>query len=178
MATQVVFRAGQGAGCVGDRVLPPIELTVTDDEGVRPTAWVRVETIDGTPQVREVRLSSVTGGDEVRAADLRALRLDDLLELATGAAGLVVTLDVGEVVTAEGPGDERTTVRQVREARRRARRKVTDELLREVAEVYGDNSEGAPVQAVSEHFDVALRTATWYVRQARDAGYLAKRGSE
>lgn len=66
----------------------------------------------------------------------------------------------------------RDPVRQVREARTARKTKVTPALLREVAEVYRANVAHQPTQAVAEHFDKAHRTATLYVKRAREAGYL------
>ncbi len=64
------------------------------------------------------------------------------------------------------PGETRRAAREGR------KRKITDELLREVAEVYRDNLERNPTQAVADRFDKSHRTAALYVQHARDKGFL------
>lgn len=49
---------------------------------------------------------------------------------------------------------------------------VTDELLRQVAQVYRDNINDNPTTAVAHHTGGAHRTAVLYVQQARQAGFL------
>ena len=65
----------------------------------------------------------------------------------------------------------RTTPRGAPSALSR-QRKVTDELLREVAEVYQSDTLGAPTLAVEDHFDKPNRTATRWVKLARHRGFL------
>lgn len=57
---------------------------------------------------------------------------------------------------------------------RAPRRTITDELLREVADVYRREINHAPTVAVGKHLGVAMRTARLYVRRARDAGHLGE----
>jgi hypothetical protein len=54
----------------------------------------------------------------------------------------------------------------------RARRTVTDELLREVAAIYRREIDHAPTEAVAAHLGAPIRTARWWVRRARTAGHL------
>jgi hypothetical protein len=83
-------------------------------------------------------------------------------------------------VTASTPADEalvdstappsRTTYRGLRAGNRR---KMTHQVLREVADVYtAAVVTGAPTKAVTEHFGPAPSTASLYVKTARDAGLL------
>lgn len=60
----------------------------------------------------------------------------------------------------------------VRGLRSRRKRKVDDDLLREVAEVYRANVDRGPTQAVAERFDKATSTAALYVSLARQHGFL------
>jgi len=60
----------------------------------------------------------------------------------------------------------------VKSARSQARRTVTDELLRQVAEVYRANLKDRPGEAVRAAFWVHPRTAARYIRAARDKGFL------
>lgn len=54
----------------------------------------------------------------------------------------------------------------------RKRRRITDELLREVARIYRENFKFAPTVAVAQTFDVKPRMAHEYVRRARERGFL------
>jgi hypothetical protein len=51
---------------------------------------------------------------------------------------------------------------------------ITDDLLKAVAEVYRNNINRAPTQAVAKTFRVKSRMASTYVDRARKAGYLPK----
>lgn len=121
-------------------------------------------------------MQAVPGGREVRTTNLRAVEVDNWIEA-------IVALTAGEIVaqTAAGvesvvrvPQDDealkaaRSTVRQ---ARRAGRRKVTDDLLSRVAEVYRAE-ELRPAEAVGLAFGVAPRTAFRYIALARERGLL------
>jgi hypothetical protein len=70
--------------------------------------------------------------------------------------------------------ERRGTLATVRSVRREARRRVTDETLREVARVYRENVENNPTAAVAAYTGRAHRTAALYVQQARAAGFLGR----
>ncbi len=117
---------------------------------------------------------------EVRTSDLRAVKLEDALE----AAWLQVVhrpstvqpdADAGEAVKqAASAAAEATNPRATfRGLRARNRRRISDEVHQEVAEIYQEaQPQGAPTKAVADHFGVAASTASLYVRRARDAGHL------
>lgn len=73
------------------------------------------------------------------------------------------------VVTEE---DAHETIRQLRLVRWEARRRVTDDVLREVARIYRENVNRKPTSAVARHTERSHRTAALYVKQAREAGFL------
>jgi hypothetical protein len=73
---------------------------------------------------------------------------------------------------APGFVDDRTAHRAYRVGRNRTRRKVTDELLQEVAALYRDTVDSGPWRAIAERFSVSETTAGRYVGLARKAGYL------
>lgn len=83
--------------------------------------------------------------------------------LADIRAGLAAVLAIVE-------RDYRVTPRR-REHYGRA--SVTDERLREVAAVYRSSGQ-TPQRAVAEHLGCAHRTAGWWIRRARDAGFLGE----
>jgi len=143
-----------------------------DEPEVRADVEVRY---DGVPECREVRILTVGAGRPVRARDLRAFRLDDLIEAGFGLA-VMQPAPLSEMArrhgVSEGDWVTGSTGKQSDEAIRHLRKKaknrrVTDELLRAVAEVYRANVDRNPTQAVREHFDKAPSTAALYVQLAR-----------
>ena len=113
-------------------------------------------------------------GREVRSSDLRNLRpLEDVIEEAWvrirrpwQEVGDLSTEDLQSVMAART--EDR---RALRGLRAQTRRKITPQLLAEVATIYRENlATGTPTKAVAEHFGVASATASLYVKRARDAG--------
>jgi transposase len=70
--------------------------------------------------------------------------------------------------------DQGTARRAYRDGQKRARRKVNDELLTEVAALYRDTINDGPWRAIAERFGVSETTAGRYVMLARKAGLLPK----
>jgi hypothetical protein len=64
------------------------------------------------------------------------------------------------------PG-ERNGRKAIEDARKSARRKVTPELLRRVANVYRANIDAQPVEAIRDEFDLSYRIAARYVQLCR-----------
>ena len=144
-----------------------------DDRG-GPELHLRFEVRGGIPQCREVLLASLPDGREIRQSDIRSADLEQFLEVACQMvaphiSGLPVLSETGF----EHPGvpTHADVARSVARARRNTRRQIPDSKLPEVAEVYRANPD-RPTAAVAEHFGIALRTASLYVRRARDAGLL------
>ena len=160
----------------GDRSLPRHFAVEIEHEGPagHPSVRLEFEMRDGAPQCRSILVKSTTDGGQIRSTHLKAVRVEDLLELAAKAVAMSVTEEPGgahrvaPVITVEG---DRDSVRQVREAR--SRTTVTPALLTEVAAVYLDPANvAAPTKAVEEHFGKSYRTAALYVQRARHDGYL------
>lgn len=60
----------------------------------------------------------------------------------------------------------------LRQARRTPRRRgPSDDDLRQAAEVY-QAADHAPTEAVSVHFEIAHRTASLWIKRAREKGFL------
>ncbi len=87
-------------------------------------------------------------GRQIRTADLRVLQIEDMLELATinVAARLERIGDQVNIVRSLEDRDSGASRSVVRRARSGARRKVTDDVLREVAETTGTTSMPTPPQ--------------------------------
>jgi hypothetical protein len=146
---------------------------LTEDDAGGPDVALRFEIREeGTPECRELRVTSTKDGHEVRYSGIVGVRVDDVLERA-----LRHMLVGSGTPSAEGLHRwyDRLSPEAVHESRKaRAARKVTvtDAVLREVAEVYRANIGNQPTAAVAEHFAVAHRTAALRVQRARRAGLL------
>jgi hypothetical protein len=128
---------------------------------------------DLVPRVMALHVVQRDPAREVLASDLRSVNLHQAIEDAWIAVsrrpGVVQSgeVDVAESFSDDGPETKRT----LKGLRQRARRRITDHLLEEVAGVYRRHLDsGAPTKAVKEHFGIAESTASDYVRRARDAG--------
>jgi hypothetical protein len=141
-----------------------------------PDLHLRFEMRGGVPQCREVFLQSHPEGREIRAADLpSAADLELYTEISCQMVALHVTeeLAAGGVMAAHSGSQPalETVAKSVKRARRNPRRQIPDSDLPEVARVYRANPK-RPAKAVEEHFGIAQRTASLYVKRARDAGLL------
>jgi len=154
-----------------------IEYSATG--GADPDIHVRLELRDGSPRVVELSWKAQPGQTEIRRKHLRQIDLDKFV------TDLVVSM-IEKPVPAGLSLTNKADIDQLREARRKARkfverqrlprerRKMTDEFLRNVAEVYRENISGAPTKTVGETFNVQSRQASKYVDAARQRGYLPK----
>ncbi len=161
---------------VKNRAVPPafeMELEYLDG---RPDLILGFEVRDGVPQCRRAELRSTDEGREVLASDLRGVKLEDLLEIAVAQVAMVFETNGGltSMVPASTAAELQQTLRETRTVRREARRRVTDDVLREVAEVYRKNIGSNPTAAVAAHIGRSHRTAGLYVQRAREAGFLGK----
>lgn len=155
---------------VGDRVAPEwIDLELTGDAS-GPTTTARVEVHEGVPRVVAVGFVSRPGEGEVRQAHLREAQVEALLGLVA-AFSLRIDDETNEIETGVDAGGDVGIESLAAIRNSRAKRRVTPEFLREVAEVYKANM-AAPTRAVRERFFVGERMASKYVQQARAAGLL------
>jgi hypothetical protein len=162
----------------------PSEFTYVErpNDPSKPYFVVECEysTKDLVPRIIAVQAIHREPGREVRSSDLRSISLESALE----AAWLKI-VQRGRVVQPDEPvdpasaleqiqaGEDRANRKTFRGLRAQSRRRVTDELLREVSGVYERAlSSGQPTKAVKEHFGLATSTASLYVKRAREAGHL------
>jgi len=161
---------------IGDRVVARRIAVVLPGAAGQPRLEWTIDSSTGVPRCVEVRLAAAEGG-EIRTRDLRIIELESWL-------GQIVPLFMNEI-TRRDDGAIESVVRVpdvqakhyrdaqavLREARSAGRRKVTDELLQRVAEVYRSDSD-RPGLAVQRAFAVKQRTAFRYIAQARERGLL------
>ncbi len=143
-----------------------------DDPGCPVLVEVHVAVSDGRPECIELHCRPRAGGPPVSSEALRSVPLARYLRQSTALYSVKVTgHGDNELVQATGSGDVPLLIRA---AKVRARRQMTDELLRAVAEVY-TVAESKPVVAVMAEFQVSRPTANRWVALARESGYLPLR---
>ena len=137
------------------------------------------EVRDGRPQCREVHVLVTEKGHEVTVSAFAGIRIDDALEMAikhlfTGYSG-----EIDDPSHRRMQQDDSKTMRyalsavqETRSARAARKVKITDAMLRDVAEVYRANLSNRPTAAVAEHVGMEHRTGAIYVKQTRERGFL------
>jgi len=169
---------------MGDRLVPRLITVHITGAPDLPATTMTVEARDGVPVCTEVVIRAKPGSREVRAADLRAIRLEDWLEaiIAEVAVQVVLTDEAGEPVVVSPapatPDARRLAVSAVRAVRSGTRRRVTDALLRDVAAIYRGDQSGHPRLAVSERYGISKRTAARWVAAAREKKLIPGRDEQ
>lgn len=161
---------------IGDRVVPKRVDAHFPGVGGQPSIDFVIEVIDGLPQCRDVRITSVEGGREVRTLDLKAVRLGDWVEDVLAAfAGKIESEDKGVITVGYSNETQAGAVAALHDSRKgRGARRITPEFLAEVAEVYRAHFDDRPLKAVAMAYGVQDRQASNYVERCRDEGLLSK----
>jgi hypothetical protein len=161
---------------VADREIPQrYQLVWTpDDDEPGPAVRIVFEVIDGVPQTREVHYEATAHGREIRRHHLD-FPVEDYLEEATVMVGQFAEMGYGfengqSFVVDMASDPFRREIQRVRAAQRR--RGPTDAQLREAADVYA-KTDHAPVVAVGERFGIERRTASKWIKLAREKGFLS-----
>lgn len=158
---------------VRDQLVPP-EISVhlpsaPDLPSLSMTIAMRRE----VPVCTEITITAKDDGREVRSADLHAVQIQDLVEvMVTAASSTILSSGAdGGIVLGQNRGATEETfaaaAATIRAARKGSRARVTDDFLREVAEVYRANIDGTPTVAIQEKYGVKYRTAARWVERAR-----------
>src|SRR5918994_4204833 len=176
---------------VGHVQMPAIfTLHLFDHDSGEPNINLMWQVRNGAPECVDVHITRAEGGHEIRVSGLAGVRIEDCLGLAVKlmlslrddraeddepgptdraiAAWLEpVKPTAGEIETARLWFDfdrGRDAVGQTQAARAGRKVKITDALLREVADIYRANVSDKPTKVVAEHFDKAHRTAALYIK--------------
>jgi hypothetical protein len=183
---------------VGNLQMPAVfTLHLFDHDNGAPNINLTWQVRNGAPECIDVHIERAEGGHEIRVSGLAGIRIEDCLGLAVKlmlslrddrsdepgptnraiAAWLepATLTTAGEIETARFWFDfdrGRDAVAQTEAARAGRKVKITDALLREVADIYRANVSDKPTEAVAEHFDKGHRTAALYVKRARERGFL------
>ncbi len=163
---------------LGDRLVPrQVELHFPGAGG-SPSLVMELEVVGDRPECRALRLTAAPGNREIRDADLNGIRLAEWTVDAFSLFAKPILREEQGVVTAvrrADDGEYHEARRALTQARRGAApRKVTDDLLAQVADVYRRNLADRPTQAVEKAFGVGRRQAAVYVSRARQAGFLGQ----
>src|SRR3954451_11918040 len=150
---QVVPKLSSGSAIVGNRLMSRhFTIRVQQEDRTGPGFELLMQVHDGRPQCREVRVTSQPSGREVQNQDLRVARLEDWIEQGCSVFGTFTVSEEGTVRSAIrlDPESLKVARKDVRAVRRDGRRKISDELLRQVAEVYRANVDDRPTAAVAD----------------------------
>jgi hypothetical protein len=143
-----------------------------DDDEPGPAVRIVFEVLDGVPQTREIHYEATSHGREIRRTHLD-FPVEDYLVEATRLVGQLAemgTITQGQPFVVDLASDPfRREIQRVRAAQRR--RGPTDAQLREAAALY-TKTEQAPVVAVGERFGIERRTASKWIKLAREKGFL------
>lgn len=150
-------------------------------DGSEPAIEIEIVVEHGSPVVAgfAVRRSGVPDARPVAAGDVYDLPVASIIEEAIASAAsasfrLAATngdLESAAAWTAEARESAKLAGDRVT-AQRRRRVIMTDDLLREVAAIVSTDKTRAPTIAVKNRKHVSHRTATRWIGQAREAGYL------
>jgi hypothetical protein len=158
---------------VGDHaVVAPIAVEPPGEDDA-PTTRMIFDVVDGRLECRDLQVTAKPGGREVRKSDLAAIAIDHARDqVMTTYSVPWETTEGGTTMRPAGyrPDDPRAGA--ALRSLDRARRRLTDDDLRRIADIYQQDTTGAPTRAVAEAFRVAHRTGTLYVQRARMAGLL------
>ena len=161
---------------IGDRLVPSIIEVDFPGAGGQPALYMVIEVIDKVPRLTELTFRRVDGGREVRAKDLELVKIDDWVETFVAMVSGVVTRHEGGKMTIAyktGPEHVREGLKVISEARKGSRRPITDQVLRDVAEIYNAQDKGG-IEAVQRAFGFSRSTAVRRINKATDAGYISK----
>lgn len=150
-------------------VAVPAEMSVTfAGDNAQPRLEMRLGIENGKPQCREIRLVAKDGQRGVLTQDLEMIRLGEWTEDLFTMAATQVKHEDG--VRVHRVPDFAAAAAAMREARRGARKRISDAQLAEVAEVARRNPKASTL-AVADHFGVSHRSATTAKRRAEAAGH-------
>lgn len=135
-----------------------------------PSWFARVELHDGKPKIVNIGFESGDGEREVKYPDFRRTHSAVYVFYAAFVAELGPD---GEPIRRFDKESE-IRVADFIEQRRTGRRRLKTEDYKYAAQVYRDNFDGTPTQAVADAFDVGIRRAGDIVKQCRVRGFLSK----
>lgn len=166
-----VYRVSKAFSVIDGKRMPAwleIEGAVNDENIDQPLWGARIELRDGVPKIANIGFASLDHGREVKPSDFQKLR---------AVVYVFYSAFCGEI----GPDGEpiyRTTqaeegrIAEFLEGRRTGRQRLKTDDYKRAAQVYRDNFEDTPTQAVADAFGVGIRQAGNIVAECRRRGFL------
>ena len=160
---------------VGDRGIPEVVIYRHSGDEKQPALQIEIEVRNGVPVIAKVTFTaSPEGTTGVRGVKLGSRDVDQ----SVGYWLTEVTYEpdpdsAGDWVKRfpVSAAERRSAARAVERATRQTRRRMSDEQLRRVAEIY-QAADPPKHEAVARAFTVEPRTAQRYIEKAREAGFL------
>jgi hypothetical protein len=158
---------------IGNGVLLPEQFTARFRGKDDHTVEMEIAVIEGVPVCNEVRVIRHSDRPSLTGREISRLPLSDWVRFACSMVG-VGNQGAVRTTTAEwGTESYRSDIEGV-VRRSRRRNTVTDDFLRDVARIYKENADAAPIEAIRDAYPAAHSTAARWVKQARDRGLLPK----
>lgn len=169
---------------LGDGVLFPGEVEIAakpkGSDGPYVKLCLEIDADVGKVVCAAFEVRRAAGGVPIEASTISHIKLKPLLDAAAvwESANARAIVDIEGGVRGEdgryvfNRDDTHDTEKNALALRRQ--RSVTDDLLREVAAVYQADTIGAPTLAVEDHFETSNRTATRWVKLARQRGFIPR----
>jgi hypothetical protein len=163
---------------IGDRMMPNrIDANFPGADG-QPSLDLAVEVFDGAPRCTDLRFTRVEGGRPVRTSDLNAIQLNQWVDDLAAMFAIPVTGRVGQQLFGGPAATEQMRASAdlfVKSRRAGDRRKVTEERVQRAVQIYIDNFEDHPTDAVAREMGIersmASRLLTLARKRKTDGGF-------
>ena len=168
----VVFdRLGQMVDVDGGVSVPAAYHLRFNGEDDQPSLLLSYAIRDGRPACVDMRLEGKPDGRDIKRKDFEIVtgRFHEYTEAAFRKV-MHNSQRTDSTLTLSSPASDS----DARKASKAARNKMTESLKQEVAQIYRDNFDDGPRDAVMARFAVSEPTAARYIQLAREAGYLPK----
>lgn len=166
------YRVSRQAEIIDGRVMPVwLELeSVSQMKDIGLPMWFsRIELHDGAPKITHLGFMSHDREREVKWSDFQRTRSAIYVFYAAFCADLGPD---GKPISDSADSDKR--IAEFIEQRRTGRRRLKTDDYKHAAQVYRDNFDDTPTQAVADAFDVGIRRAGDIVAECRRRGFLPK----
>ncbi|WP_280354279.1 hypothetical protein [Nocardia otitidiscaviarum] len=156
---------------MGDLLCPREVFMRLTGSPEQPSVAVAFEMREGAPVCVDLQITAKAGGLGVVPEHFNMIRLqlNQWMEVAFESAAQSTSAPFERVPDF---ADEQAASNAYEQARKRgSRRKITEALLSETADLYREYFNERPLQAIAERFDVSERTAARYVELCRSDEY-------
>jgi hypothetical protein len=163
-----------GLSKVGDVYVPTrihVHLFGSDDPPAQPELEMEIEVRQAVPVCTRIEIRAKEDGREITPKDLLIVKGQMLYWLEEFTTFCAQATEDQDITRVPGWADRNTAQNSVRQARKASRRKITPELLADVAKLYRMHIAGNPVEAIKRAYDVSPRTAARYVEICRSDEY-------